>query len=452
LRLVSGNHSDIKQGEIVHVTIETYDSRNMRKNVGGDFFFAVMSNGGNVSTAGRVADHMNGTYSVHFYAGWNGSASIHVILVHPREAVHWLKTSFLPRERRIEWTGIFSNVTTNETSVCYVSGSTGSAEDVCEFGNRNSLGNTVFVCEKADSLPCETLTYTRVKKSSLSDAAEKIVSEYEVDYLFKGPHIMTKLAGSPLKLEIQGRHDSNFDNLQPCIAELPIPISDGFWIDGETWQSLVCRARHFTLQQALECLRGKSVYLLGDSTVRMWQNFFRVNMTRTMSAAGAHRLLTSDEYNVSILFEFPAIRIGSVWSEFKNDKYESDVLDSLQSCNIIVTLSLTYHFESWTNRSYMERLHHVHSAVQRLMSRCPGAIVIIKSSHPREHTTRYSHVHSSDWTLFQMNTITRKMFSGMGVSFLDVYDMSLSHYSVNDVHMHIPARQQIDLFLSFVCP
>ncbi|XP_002734670.1 NXPE family member 3-like [Saccoglossus kowalevskii] len=438
--------------EVVHVVIEAYDSKGIKRQVGGDFFFAVMFNQAKASTAGRIIDYQNGTYSVYFYEAWKGEAMIDITLVHTREAVTWLKTFYLPQEQCINWFGTFKDDTSKEITSCYISSKI-IWENKCEFSNSN-LGESVFLCEKPKNLSCETLELIKYNRDSLGYYANLSISQYNTKYLFESPYLMTKLASSPLKAIIKGDTNSLIENLPPCNAEFPVSISDGFWINGSIWQSLVCKSRHFTMEEALDCLRGKDVYFFGDSTLRLWHDSF-INvgdMNMTVSRDGAHRLLTSHDYNLTILFQFHAIRIGSSNGDFKNQRFESGVIDSLRSCYVVVVLSLTYHFGPWTTKSFTERLLHTRNAVERLLSRCPGTIVVIKSSHPRDHNSREGYVHSSDWTLFEMNSITRKLFTGIGVRFLDVYDMSLSHYTNNHVHMQAIVPQQVDLFLSYVCP
>ncbi len=40
------------------------------------------------------------------------------------------------------------------------------------------------------------------------------------------------------------------------------------------WTSFVCSTRHFTTQTTTQCLKDKHIYMMGDSTMRQWFDFF----------------------------------------------------------------------------------------------------------------------------------------------------------------------------------
>ncbi|XP_070555944.1 NXPE family member 4-like isoform X1 [Ptychodera flava] len=453
----SAEHQNIHQGENIHVEIQTYDQKGRKRAIGGDFFFAVMSDLQlRKSTAGKVTDHGNGTYSVYFYAGWSGSASISVQLVHPREAVLWIRKVFRNIERRIDWLGRFGNGTYTEESKCYVSEGN-FWKNKCEYGNEKALGNTMFLCEKPKFLACQQLAITRSQGQTL-DSYAKAYLPAEKEVFFHSEYLVQFLSRDPLQITIKGHNSSHIaeDVLPSCGADLPVASSsDGFWENDTTWTSRVCKARHWSPDEVRTCLREKSVYFLGDSTLRQWHDVFRKILGQPLKGDRLHRNLEIPSQNISATFIFHAILIGSVDVHFWSQKFESDIVDDIteKQCNSVIVLSLTYHFASWTTASYVERLLHVRQALHRLKVRCPDIVIVIKGSHPREHHTSMSYIHSSDWILFDMNNMSRKIFHGLGIRFIDVYDMSLSHFAANSVHMPLGTvmRQQVDLFLSYVC-
>ncbi|XP_077982454.1 NXPE family member 3-like [Glandiceps talaboti] len=444
------------EGEYVHVVLDAFDVNGLQRIVGGDFFFAIMSNlNKGKTTAGRVVDYKNGSYSVYFYAGWSGLANITISLIHPSEAIDFIKTSYLPKERRVDWIGYFKGGIQKEKSVCYIARES-ILKDKCIYQNQNALGGTVFVCDKPRTLSCDQLASYNVNKTSLGNHV-KILLPQDQRYLFARPYLRTLLADSPLKIVIQDADKDHHEKIKlpVCGAQLPIPISDGYW-ESDIWTSKTCRTRHWTADEAKQCLQGKNVYMLGDSTLRQWHESVTQLLGQKVQRSIIQRSWTDSNVNMSVVFQFHAIIIASATFQFWDQVFESDFINNIKlgNCNHIIVLSLTYHFPAWPIKSYIERVIHVRQAIIRLQKQCPDVVVVIKSSHPRDHNSLESHIHSSDWTLFMMNKILRQVFDNLGISFIDIYDMALSHFAVNKVHMPMQTviRQQIDMFLSYVCP
>ncbi|XP_077865998.1 NXPE family member 4-like [Saccoglossus kowalevskii] len=448
----------IKQGEIIHVVIDAYDMYGEKRHIGGDFFCGVMYNTKlNKRTSGKVVDFRNGTYSAYFYAGWHGYANITITLWHTREAKRWIDTVYRPNEHHVDWLGHFKMGDRLEKSLCHVIRD-GVWKNKCEYRNEHALGNTVFICDRPATLPCDSLHVVYSVRQSLGEHVDDVLQP-EQKFMFERPYLATDVFGSPMGVHIEGNCNSkgNKDVLNsrpPCQPRLPVYVeSNGWWDDHTSWTSLVCRTSHWTNDTIPECLTNKTVYLLGDSTLRQWHECLTVMMQQNVTNNSTNRFFSDTRYNITLEFIFHAIMIGSHVVNFRDQHFETDVIDSIQQCNVVIVLSLSYHFATWSKESYLERLLCVQRAIQRLQLRCPGVDVIVKSSHPRDHNTVQSHIHSSDWTLFNMNRISREIFERIGVGFIDVWDMSQSHVAQNNVHMPIESviRQQIDIFLSFIC-
>ncbi|XP_070556423.1 NXPE family member 1-like [Ptychodera flava] len=254
----STEHQNIRQGENIHVVIQTYDQHGRKRAIGGDFFFAVMSDIQlRKSTAGKVTDHGNGTYSVYFYAGWSGSASISVQLVHPREAVLWIRNVFRNIERRIDWLGRFGNGTYTEERKCYVSEGN-FWKNKCEYANEKALGNTVFLCEKPKFLTCQQLAITRGQAETL-DSYAKAYLPPEKEVFFQSEYLVQSLSRDPLQITIKGHYSSHIaeDVLSSCGADLPVASSsDGFWENDTTWTSRFGRRQIVTVQ-VWQCAKSR---------------------------------------------------------------------------------------------------------------------------------------------------------------------------------------------------
>lgn len=60
---------------------------------------------------------------------------------------------------------------------------------------------------------------------------------------------------------------------EKCHPGLHTPVPAGFYLN-DVWTSFVCSTHHFTTQMTTECLKDKHIYMMGDSTIRQWFEFF----------------------------------------------------------------------------------------------------------------------------------------------------------------------------------
>lgn len=58
-----------------------------------------------------------------------------------------------------------------------------------------------------------------------------------------------------------------------CHPGLHTPVPAGFYLN-DVWTSFVCSTRRFTMQTTTQCLKDKHIYMMGDSTMRQWFEFF----------------------------------------------------------------------------------------------------------------------------------------------------------------------------------
>ena len=178
------------------LNIEARDAMNMRKLRGGDFWSVVMSSlslNVNLSTSAEVIDHENGTYSSWLYAGWPGKAKITVKLVHPRQAVQYLRsiTDNVNTSNQY-WNTTFTNGNQSDFSLCYMDFSGPPfGKNKCIYTYEKALGNmTAKVCEKPrNGLACNTaVSYTGAPSVSTVKTREMMHSGNKT-WLFKGYNI-----------------------------------------------------------------------------------------------------------------------------------------------------------------------------------------------------------------------------------------------------------------------
>ncbi|XP_077868889.1 NXPE family member 4-like, partial [Saccoglossus kowalevskii] len=176
------NKKDIKRGDYVHVVIVTVDDYGRSRDMGGDFFSAFMSSDSlNKSTAGRVVDYGNGTYSVLFYAAWSGEANVHIALIINREGVQFLKNVIKNEERLITYTAEYSNGTSTEIRQCALVNE-GVWMNQCEYGNQHAMGKTVIICDKPQNFSCDQLQNITAKVESMNAAAAAMITDVKDDF------------------------------------------------------------------------------------------------------------------------------------------------------------------------------------------------------------------------------------------------------------------------------
>ncbi|XP_077981362.1 NXPE family member 3-like [Glandiceps talaboti] len=430
----------IKRGGFIHVVVESYDGYGNKRLRGGDFLQAVMSNDRfKQRTAGRIFDYLNGTYSIYFFAGWQGDATITVKMYTAREAILFLNNMYSSSGQHLQWTGYFSDGNTTQSSICNVIYQD-IWEEKCEFVNPLSLGSTAFVCDKPDNLSCNTIYDTGHNVIDMDEkTAEEITGK---QYLFKIAQNDQPI-DHPIDVKIS---DSDVQlKLPSCGPDLPIPLSNGYWSDNLTFVPLMCQSQQWTPDDAVTCLSGKHLHFYGGSSLQS-------NLKVLKPFLGDH---LNAQANVLFHGQFVALRMGIINQTLRGNPFEADYIDKIECTTHtpVLVMNFCFHFGSWPSRAYLDRLFAAKLALVRLTKRCPNSIILFKLSHPRSKATLQQSVHSANYRFYDMNRMARRVLGGIGIRFLDVWDLVLSHSHENDIHPpSFIVQQQIHLMLSFICP
>ena len=148
-----------EEGAYLQIHITARDDLGQQRQGGGDFWTATLSAvNGQYSTAGRIVDHENGTYSVYFISAWKEASDVNITLIHNSAAVAYMKDGVWP-VFRIRYEGYFEKGNaTSQTNCTVASTSEQLDEDKCVYSHPSALGNYVFVCDIPDKgLSCESL-------------------------------------------------------------------------------------------------------------------------------------------------------------------------------------------------------------------------------------------------------------------------------------------------------
>ncbi|KAF6120728.1 neurexophilin and PC-esterase domain family member 3 [Phyllostomus discolor] len=225
------------------------------------------------------------------------------------------------------------------------------------------------------------------------------------------------------------------------------------------------RPRNFKIRQfnepdnITECLQKKVVYLFGDSTIRQWFEYLTAFVPDLMefnlgSPKNVGPFLAVDQkHNILLKYRChgPPIRFTTVFSSELH--YVANELNGIVGGkNTVVAIAVWSHFSTFPLEVYIRRLRNIRRAVVQLLDRSPKTVVVIRTANAQELGPEVS-LFNSDWYNFQLDTVLRKMFSGVGVYLVDAWEMTLAHYLPHKLHPdEIIVKNQLDMFLSFVCP
>ena len=178
-------------GDTVHIAIQASDAFGRRKATGGDFWLAVLASSNGTyptaggRTAGAVRDHRNGTYSVYFYAGWEGAAYVSISLLLTSHATEWLRESYWPVEKRIFWKGIFLNQKHVKNAACFILRNATESPELCAINpNPKAMGLTSFYCEKPKLSKCPDFRSSSVQPPKVDKRTLELLQDNAG--LFKG--------------------------------------------------------------------------------------------------------------------------------------------------------------------------------------------------------------------------------------------------------------------------
>uniref|UniRef100_A0A673IY04 NXPE C-terminal domain-containing protein n=1 Tax=Sinocyclocheilus rhinocerous TaxID=307959 RepID=A0A673IY04_9TELE len=175
------------------------------------------------------------------------------------------------------------------------------------------------------------------------------------------------------------------DVAEKCHPGLHTPVPAGFYLN-DVWTSFVCSTRHFTTQTTTECLKDKHIYMMGDSTMRQWFDFF-VKVVPTLKQMNLHvqyqsgPLLAVDvKNNIDLHWRAHGIPLRSRKSAVANLHYISNEIDDLAGgSHTVIMFHMGPHFTTYPLDFYTHRVLRIRKAVLALLQRAPDTTVIIKT-------------------------------------------------------------------------
>ncbi|KAK7156645.1 hypothetical protein R3I94_006631 [Phoxinus phoxinus] len=443
-------------GEELNVTVHAKDFDNKSKSYGGDFFQAKLFwSKTKASVFGEVVDLLNGSYSVRFLLPWVGEAQVAVRLIHSSEAVQVLKHHRDTDSDRVFFNGYYEGPGPNktrlsETVTCNVKWDKNGlehmgTEDCCCEYNDARTGET-WRCRRPKSLPCSALVY-----HSMGGYRNRLTNDEKM--LMKQTN--NGINGDKRIIKIfHSEGNETIDVTEKCHPGLHTPVPAGFYLN-DVWTSFVCSTRHFTTQTTTECLKDKNIYMMGDSTMRQWFEFF-VKAIPTLKQMNLHvqyqsgPLIAVDvDNNIDLHWRAHSVPLRTRKTAFADLHYISNEIDDLAGGpHTVIMFNLGPHFTTYPLDFFTHRVLRIRKAVLALLQRAPDTTVIIKTVN-----TGYKDIFGSDWYSLQLDRILRWAFQDVGVYIIDVWQMTACHYSKENIHPGpIIIKNEIDILLSFICP
>ncbi|XP_052472276.1 NXPE family member 3 [Carassius gibelio] len=452
--IIENLKENYQTGEELFVTVHAKDFYNKSKRYGGDFFQAKLFwSETKASVFGEVVDLYNGSYSARFLLPWAGEAQVAVRLIHSSEAVQVLKHHRDTDSDRVYFNGYYEGPGPNktrlrETVTCNVkwdkNGLMGNENCCCDY--KDPRTKEIWRCQRPKSLPCSALVYHSMGgyRNRLTGKEKELMKQTNKD-----------INGDKSIIKIFNSHgNETADVAEKCHPGLHTPVPAGFYLN-DVWTSFVCSTRHFTTQATTECLKDKHIYMMGDSTMRQWFEFF-VKEVPNLKQMNLHvqyqsgPLLAVDvEDKIDLHWRAHGVPLRTEKTKIANLHYISNEIDDLAGGpHTVIMFNLGPHFTTYPLDYYTYRVLTIRKAVLALLHRSPDTTVIIKTIN-----TGYKDIFGSDWYSLQLDRVLRWAFQDVGVYILDVWQMTACHYSKENIHPGpVIIKNEIDILLSFICP
>ncbi|XP_021489006.1 NXPE family member 4 isoform X1 [Meriones unguiculatus] len=431
-------------GDQLRVLLEARDYLGRRKDYGGDFLRARMSSPAlKAGASGKVTDFNNGTYLISFTLFWEGPVFLSVLLIHPSEGVSALWRARSQGYDRVTFTGQFVNGASQVHTECALI--LNSSVELCQY--LDAQDQEAFYCVKPPDVPCAALTHMHSKNKDVS-----YLSQQERSLFVR----------SNIGVEIMGK--SNVITVSKCNTEVaPVKekckfgmasVTPSGYVWKNTWNPASCSLAPIKIK---DCLRGKFIHLMGDSTLRQWMDYFKsiVNTLRSVDLHEIgklkHQLAVDLDEKINIQWQkhgYPLI--GSLVYSVKEIENIARIIDRTGGeKNTIIVISLGQHFRPFPIDVFIRRAVNVHRALQRLLLRSPDTVVILKTENIRELSSDVERL--SDFHGYTQYLALKDIFQDLNVGVIDAWDMTIA-YGTNNVHppQHV-VGSQIDIFLNYIC-
>ncbi|XP_063966646.1 NXPE family member 3-like [Lytechinus pictus] len=436
----------------LRLIIQARNGLNESKAYGGDYFRTKIYTKNSTFQAssmsdGEVVDHGNGTYSALFTLKWAGLVNIQVTLVHTSEANYVLRRLQKEEVTRSHHKGRFYSKDPKKAEETFcnmdlkVLNETVGKTESCNFTD-TSTGSPWF-CVKPQNFTCnDWVEHHNVQYKPVISDNEKLPFTWN----------NRKISGSENRIVVHRTvgnesivHSGALDHLPACLPQIQFgaPEVAGFYW-GKNWLSADCGIQIFHQSQAISLLKNKTIYFLGDSTIRQLFEFYvklfklkTVPISKDPSWFVGPTIAKDSKNNINFHFQFHGHPIGrSKWANVSTTEYIANFIDRVKGGeSTIFVLTLWAHFAAFPPWFYETRVDDVLMSLRRLQKRSPKTLVIWKSANTREHDGLDHFLKNSDWTARDLDRRMRnKVFALENLGFMDAWDMTNAQFEKDAVH------------------
>ncbi|XP_065807422.1 NXPE family member 3-like, partial [Labrus bergylta] len=435
-------------GDQLEVMVQIYDFQGNPKKSGGDVLLARLHNRAlEAGVAGRVVDHLNGSYSAVFPLLWEGSAHVEVTLVHSSEAVTVLHRLNREHPERVLFKSLFHSGSSSETTSC----------NVCLRQTNQPQ------CNYTDLRTGEPWFCYKPKKLSCDDRINHMRDGFNVRLKDKEEKLFQSKVN--LKVFIHSSGPANVMVLPPMKGQPEVDQGkgksglSGYYYQG-VWRSLGgTKVHQFNNSSAIsQCLKGKVVHMYGDSTLRQWFEYLDASLpdakkiNRNSPKQTGPYMIWDNPKNILVTYRVHGPPLSFIYVPTSELRYIANEIDGLVgSTNTVVVFSVWAHFSPFPIELYIRRLQSIRRAVIRLLNRAPDTLVVIRTANLRGLTPSES-LNYSDWYTLQRDKVLRAVFKGFNVRLVDAWEMTLAHHLPHNIHPGRPiVKNMIDILLSYIC-
>ena len=143
-------------GDQLEALVQMHDFQGRPKRYGGDFLVARLHSPElGAGVAGRVVDHLNGSYSALFPLLWQGTAQVVITMVHSSEGVAVLQRLQEQRSDRVFFKSLFRSGKRSETTLCNMCLPPNQPQEpLCNYTDLHT--GEPWYCLKPKMLSCDT--------------------------------------------------------------------------------------------------------------------------------------------------------------------------------------------------------------------------------------------------------------------------------------------------------
>ncbi|XP_040186820.1 NXPE family member 1-like [Rana temporaria] len=435
-------------GDTLIVKIQMFNYLGEKKTYGGDFLRArIFSPNLGAAASGRMEDFNNGTYNVYFTLFWEGRVQMSILLMHPSEAVSSLWRARNQGYKNVKYIGKFLNKSQEVHTECGFQ--LDPQGEKCDYGD-DKYGE-FFYCMKLLGVPCEALISMRSENTPHAYLTDK------EKMLFTRSNIGVEIPQDINQVDVVKCKNMSIEVKPKCQTGMSLPFPSGYFLYN-VWYPLHCNvSSHEPLANITTCLTGKIIYLMGDSTLRQWIEYFPEHLKYLkffdLHGNGWHRTYMAIDQTNNIYIQWKKHGHPFVTLSFFNARDYADVPHQIDqiggNSDTVIVITLGQHFRAFPISLFIRRLLNVRKAIENLFSRSPNTKVIIKSENIREinlDVERFSDFHG-----YIQYLLVKDIFNGLNVGMIDVWDMTVAFKSFNVHPPEIVLKNQINMFLSYLC-